>query len=320
MSRVELKMNLKQAQKLAGGTMEILKDEELKNYTTLHIGGKARNMVMAGSEDDFAEALRYAKEKKLDYFVLGNGSNVLFDDEGYNGLIIRVDPSFNKVDRLENNQVRVEAGATNEQLANWLCRQGLGGYEFASGVPGTIGGAIFMNAGCYGSETSEVLKSVRWMDPDGKIHVSTNEELDFGYRHSMFSDHPGIILDAVYEFEERDPEVILENLKDLKNRRYEKQPMEKHSAGSTFKRPEGYFAGTLIDQSGLRGYSVGDAKVSDKHCGFLINDGECSAKEFLQLIEEVQDIVEKKHGVRLECEVRHIPFIPDPAENSMNKK
>lgn len=290
--------------------MNFENDILLKDYTTLKIGGPAEKFVDARTLEDIQDALDYAARNQEDVFILGNGSNVLFDDEGYDGVIIHLDPSWKRMEIIEENPylVRVQAGATNEDFADFLAKNHLSGYEFACGVPGTIGGAVFMNAGCYGGETKDVLREVTWMDADGSIHTTPADELELGYRHSWFTDHFGVILDAVYELQPGNEEEIRAKMEDLQNQRYSKQPMEKASAGSTFKRPEGYFAGTLIDQSGLRGYRVGDAMVSEKHCGFLINDGNCTSKEFKQLIHDVQDIVEEKFGVRLEPEVRQVAY------------
>lgn len=288
--------------------MNYLRNEELKDYTTLKIGGPAKELVSPASEEEFAAVLKKADQEGTRLFILGNGSNVLFDDEGYDGLIVHVGPQYSGITLLPDHQVRVKSGTTNEELAAFLQKEGLGGYEFACGVPGTVGGAVMMNAGCYGGETKDVLREVVWLDRQGIRHTTPAEELDLGYRHSRFMEEFGLISEAVYQFEPRSPQRIQEKMDELQTARYEKQPMDKHSCGSTFKRPEGYFAGTLIDESGLRGYRVGDAMVSEKHCGFLINDGNCTSEEFKQLIRDVQRIVKEKHGVELECEVRRVPY------------
>lgn len=289
-------------------SMKTENNTELKNYTTLHIGGPAKTMVHPETVEEMKQVLKETMEKNERIYVLGNGSNVLFADEGFLGTVIHIPSSFNHMERLDDNRVRVESGATNEEFANWLCSQGLSGYEFASGVPGTIGGAVYMNAGCYGGEIKDVLVEAEYLDRDGNLHTLKNEDLDLGYRHSWFTDHFGLITSAVFQLEEKDPKEIQEVMDDLHEKRWSKQPMDKHSCGSTFKRPEGYFAAALIDQAGLRGYRVGQAMVSEKHTGFLINEDKASAEEFLKLIAEVQKRVKEHSGVDLECEVRLIPY------------
>lgn len=281
-------------------------NHKLKNYTTLHIGGAAKIIVEPCDVEDMSKVVKKISELNLKFFILGNGSNVLFDDEGYDGIIIHIPNIFNKIELLENNQVYVQSGATNAMLSNFTLKNELTGYEFACGIPGTIGGAIYMNAGAYDGETKDVIVSVRYLDKDGDIKTLTNKELDLSYRHSYFTDNFGLILDAIYQFNVGNKFEIKDKIDDLMKRRYDKQPMDKYSAGSTFKRPKGYYASKLIKDTGLKGYSVGDAKVSDKHAGFLINDGNASSKEFLQLIDDVIEKVEREYGVRLECEIKRI--------------
>lgn len=287
--------------------MKFETNQQLKDYTTLHIGGPAALFASPSSLDEMREVLRRSQEENRRLFILGNGSNVLFDDQGFDGIILHIGPEWSGIERLDETHVRVKSGTTNEQLAAWLQKEGLSGYEFACGVPGTIGGAIMMNAGCYGGETRDVLRAVECLDQDGKLQEYDVEELNLGYRHSRFMDEFGIITAGIYELTPGDPDKIQDTMDDLQQKRYAKQPMEKHSCGSTFKRPEGYYAGTLIDQSGLRGYRIGDAMVSEKHCGFLINDGNCTSRQFKELIAHVQKTVKEKFGVDLECEVREIP-------------
>lgn len=288
--------------------MKIEKNKELKEYTTLYIGGPAKKIVHPESLQEIKEVYEEAKKNGEKLFVLGNGSNVLFEDKGFNGTVLRLVENWNDMKLLDHDQVEVQSGATNEELAAFAQKNGLSGYEFACGVPGTIGGAVVMNAGCYNSETKNVLKSVTYLDEEGNIQTKDMEDLDLSYRHSYFSDHFGIVLSAVYQFEKDDPEKIQERMDELQEKRYAKQPMDKHSCGSTFKRPEGYFAAALIDQAGLRGFKVGDAMVSEKHTGFLINNGNCTEKEFKELISEVQKRVKEHSGVDLECEVREIKY------------
>lgn len=286
--------------------MKIEKQVQLKDWTTLHIGGPATYMAHPETESEILEVLEMAKEKDLPLYILGNGSNVLFEDEGYEGIILHLGEQFSAIKRLENNQVWVQSGATNAQLASFCIENSLGGYEFASGIPGTIGGAIVMNAGAYDGEMKDVLVSIEYIDEEGKLQTKMNEELDLSYRHSIFSNTFGIVTSAIYQFEPKESSLVAEKIADLKERRYSKQPMEEYSAGSTFKRPEGHYASALIHQGELQGYHVGDAEVSMKHAGFLINKGNASSKEFNQLIADVQRIVLEKFNVQLEPEVRRV--------------
>lgn len=288
--------------------MKIEENKELKEYTTLYIGGPAKKIVHPENLEEIQEVYEETKKNGEKLFVLGNGSNVLFEDRGFDGTVMRLVENWNNIELLEDDQVKVQSGATNEELAAFAQKNGLTGYEFACGVPGTIGGAVVMNAGCYNSETKNVLKSVAYLDEEGNIQTKNNEDLDLSYRHSYFSDHFGIVLEAVYQFEKDDPKAIQERMDELQEKRYAKQPMDKHSCGSTFKRPEGYFAAALIDQAGLRGFKVGDAMVSEKHTGFLINNGNSTEKEFKELIRQVQQKVKEHSGVDLECEVREIKY------------
>jgi UDP-N-acetylmuramate dehydrogenase len=280
----------------------------LKDYTTLKIGGPATYFAQPKSLNEMREVLAKAKEENLPLFILGNGSNVLVSDEGFKGIVLHMSKDWSKIERLDNNQVLVQAGATNEQLAAFCIEQGLGGYEFACGVPGTIGGAVMMNAGCYNGETKDVLVEVNYLDANGNLHVRKAKDLDLSYRHSWFTENFGLITQAIYQFEPKESAQVAAKVEELQKKRYDKQPMDKASCGSTFKRPEGHFAAALIDEAGLRGYRYKDAMVSEKHTGFLINDGQASAQDFLHLVEDVKEKVFENSGVQLECEVKMIGF------------
>lgn len=288
--------------------MRLEENALLKNWTTLHIGGPAKYLAHPESIEDIKEIIKQTNEKQIPLYILGNGSNVLFDDQGYNGMILHIGEAMDSIELLAGNRVKVESGATNAQLAKFCQENGLGGYEFASGIPGTIGGAIVMNAGAYDGEMKDVLESIEYIDENGELHQLQNNELELSYRHSIFSNRFGIVTSAIYQFYPKDKQAIQEKIDELTEKRYSKQPMEEYSAGSTFKRPEGHYASALIHQSDLQGYHVGDAEVSTKHAGFLINKGTASAQEFLQLIQKVQNIVYEKHGVHLEPEVRYVPY------------
>lgn len=288
----------------------------MKNYTTLKIGGPVRRFYEPESVDDMVQVLQESLEEQEPLFILGNGSNVLFPDEGYDGWILHLGPNWSGIELVDACRVRVKSGTTNEELARFTRLAGLAGYEFASGIPGTVGGAIVMNAGAYDGETVDVLESVRWLDRHGRLHVAAGDELDMGYRHSRFSDEFGLIVDAVYRFGPGDTLAIERKIDDLTQKRWSKQPMEDASAGSTFKRPRGSFASKLIHDSGLQGLRVGDAMVSEKHAGFLINAGNATCAEFLELVSQVQDRVEKDSGIRLEMEIRRADARADAARDA----
>ena len=282
--------------------MNILKNEPLKNHTSFKIGGPADEFCEVASQEEIAELIKYAGEKNIPYTIIGNGSNLLVGDKGIRGLVIKIAKGFDKV-QVSGNVITAQAGILLSKLAKFALSQNLAGLECASGIPGTLGGAIFMNAGAYGGEMKDVIKSVTYLE-DGKIREASGEELDFGYRRSRFSGGCGIILSATLELTFDDKEKILERMEDFKERRTSKQPLSMPSAGSTFKRPEGYFAGKLIEDSGLKGYSIGGAQVSEKHSGFVINKGNATAKDVVDLIEHIQKTVYEKFGVNLETEVK----------------
>lgn len=245
------------------------------------------------------------KEEKLPYFILGNGSNLLVSDKGYRGAVIQLWKNVSDI-RVEGCLIQAKAGASLAKIAAQALEAGLTGMEFAAGIPGTLGGAVVMNAGAYGGEMKDILKEALVMDGEGRIFTLTKEELKLGYRTSIVKEKGYIVLAAVLELQPGDREEIRKLMEDLKQRRGEKQPLDMPSAGSTFKRPEGYFAGKLIMDAGLRGFSVGGAQVSEKHCGFVVNTGGASASDVLALIREVQKRVREKFGVELETEVKFL--------------
>lgn len=289
----------------------------LKDYTTLRIGGPAARFFEPQSIEELQEILVLHQEKDWPLVVLGNGSNMLFEDGGYDGSIIHIGPSLSGIKRLDNDQVQVYAGEENSALANFLASEGLKGFEFASGIPGTIGGAVIMNAGAYNGEIKDVLVKVGYLDEKGILHEVEAKDLDLSYRHSWFSDHFGIVVYAILQLEKATSKEVQEKILDLHNKRHAKQPMDKASAGSTFKRPKKGYASALIQQCGLKGLRVGDAMVSTKHTGFLINEGEATCKDFLDLVHQVQEEVKKQTGIDLELEVRFIPKSLEPFSNSI---
>lgn len=298
------------------GMINAKENVPMKNHTTLKIGGPARRFFEPETIEDMAQILQESLEEEAPLFVLGNGSNVLFPDEGYDGWILHLGPNWSGIELVDACRLRVKSGTTNQELARFTRLAGLAGYEFASGIPGTVGGAIVMNAGAYDGETVDVLESVRWLDRRGNLHVAAGEELDMGYRHSRFSDEFGVIVDAVYRLRPGDTKAIEQRIDELTQKRWSKQPMEAASAGSTFKRPAGSFASKLIHESGLQGLRVGDTMVSEKHAGFLINAGEATCGEFLELVRQVQEKVESDSGIRLELEIRRPDAAADAARDA----
>lgn len=280
----------------------IMQDVPLNNCTTLKVGGKADYLLTAGTEEGFCGALAYIQEKKIPCLLLGNGSNVLVKDGGFRGVVVRMGREFGKIERTDDG-LYAQAGALMSLLSKAALDAGLTGLEFAQGIPGTVGGGIYMNAGAYGGEMSQVVKYVRLFDGK-KIRNVPVEEMQFGYRHSLAMEEKAVVLGAAFRLEKGNPAEIQEKMQDFAQRRRSKQPLEYPSAGSFFKRPTGYFAGALIEQSGLKGVSCGGAQVSEKHAGFLINTGNATAKDFLDLMEKVQTEVYKNFGVHLENEVR----------------
>ena len=284
--------------------MEIKKNELMKNHTSFKIGGAADEFCEVKSVEEIKELIEYAKEKGIPYTIIGNGSNLLVSDKGIRGLVIKIAKGFDEV--LENGEMLTcQSGILLSRLAKIALKNSLSGLEEVSGIPGTLGGAIYMNAGAYGGEMKDVVKSVTYLD-DGEIKTAEGDELDFGYRKSMFSGKDLIILSAELELKKGDFDEIKAKMDDYKERRTSKQPLTIPSAGSTFKRPEGYFAGKLIEDAGLKGYSVGGAEVSKKHSGFVVNTGDASAKDVLDLIEYIKKTVFEKFGVMLFEEVKKL--------------
>lgn len=288
---------------------EVKYNEPLSLHTTFRVGGNCRAFIELASDIAVIELIRAANDMGVRYFVLGNGSNVLFDDRGYNGVIFHIGNLMSKIELHEENNVRASAGAGLNRLCTFALDNSLAGLEFAYGIPGSVGGAVFMNAGAYGGEIKDVIKSVEVVDcKDGKPYIFKVGELDMSYRQTSFMKNGMIVLGGVFELKKGSRAEIKARMDELMSRRKDKQPLEYPSAGSTFKRPEGKFAGKLIQDSGLRGYTVGGAQVSEKHCGFIINRGGATSKDILSLISHIQDTVLEKTGSYLECEVRYIPY------------
>lgn len=287
------------------GSDNVKQQEPMSRHTTFRIGGPADFYLCPHSTKEVQEIVEICKEEKLPYFVLGNGSNLLVSDKGYRGVVIQLWKNFSDI-TVKDCCIQAKAGALLSKVAVEALEAGLTGMEFASGIPGTIGGAAFMNAGAYGGEMKDIIKSVKVLDTQGEVRVLPKEELKMGYRTSIVKEKGYTVLSVELELSKGNREEIRNTMEDLKERRTSKQPLEMPSAGSTFKRPEGYFAGKLIMDSGLRGFSVGGAQVSEKHCGFVVNKGGATAMDVLNLIREVQRRVKEQFGVDLETEVRFL--------------
>ena len=287
------------------GEDRVYTDEPMKQHTTFKIGGPADYFLVPESGEEAGEIIKICKQTDIPYFILGNGSNLLVGDGGYRGVVIQIYRNMSAV-TTEGTIITAQAGALLSSVAAVAKNASLTGFEFAGGIPGTVGGAAVMNAGAYGGEMKDVLVEVTVMDADGNIFTIPAEKLELGYRTSIIKKAGYIVLEAKIRLEEGNQEAIRERMKELTIQRTTKQPLEFPSAGSTFKRPEGYFAGKLVMDSGLRGYQVGGARVSEKHCGFVINAGGATAKDVRTLMENVRDIVYKKYGVTLEPEVKFL--------------
>lgn len=285
------------------GQENIYKDEPMAPHLTMQAGGRASYYITPPDTQALRGLMRIISREKYPYYVLGNGSNVIVRDEGYNGIIIGMKDGFSNIS-VHDNFIVAGAGAMLKDISYAALEAGLSGLEFACGIPGSAGGGAGMNAGAYDGEMKDVIKEVRAVTPDGLTEVYSNWEMRFGYRHSICADIPIIITEVVYELSRGDYNDIKAKMDDFTARRNEKQPLEFPSCGSTFKRPKGYFAGKLIMDSGLKGFSIGGAQVSEKHCGFVINKGRATASDVLSLIEYIKKTVYEKQGVRLECEVK----------------
>ena len=282
--------------------LELNKNEKMSRHTTFRTGGPASLFIRPGDLDQLRAAVALLKRVEVPYFILGNGSNLQVSDKGYDGVVISTE-RFTDIHLEDENKIYADAGAMNSKIAAFARDNSLTGFEFAAGIPGTIGGAMIMNAGAYDGEMKLITKEVRALSPQGEIIRLSNESLQFGYRTSSLKGKDFVVVSALLELQKGDKEEITAKMQELAQRRKDKQPLEYPSAGSTFKRPEGYFAGKLIEDAGLRGYTVGGAQVSEKHCGFVINKGEAKSADIYKLICDVQKKVSEDFGVKLEPEV-----------------
>lgn len=294
---------LTELQNVMGGS-GIFMEEPMKKHTTFRVGGPA-DVLVQPDETALAAILALCRQYHVPYSFIGNGSNLLVGDKGIRGVVIEMTDPMGNIE-VDGTKITAQAGAMLSKIANTAASNGLGGMEFAAGIPGSVGGAVVMNAGAYGGEMKDIIEKVYVLDENGAQLELDRDALDLGYRHSCIPEKKYIVTKVVLELVPRDEAEIRSEMKELNEKRAEKQPLQYPSAGSTFKRPEGYFAGKLIMDAGLRGYQVGGAQVSEKHCGFVINKGDATAADICQLMQDVSDKVQAQFGVVLEPEVKMI--------------
>jgi UDP-N-acetylmuramate dehydrogenase len=287
------------------GSENVRTNEPMKKHTTFKIGGPAEIFITPDEEEKLKRAIACIKKAGMPYYIMGNGSNLLVSDDGYPGVIVQLCEKYNQIIFAEN-VCTVQAGCLLSKLGMQAAARGLSGLEFATGIPGTVGGAVVMNAGAYGGEISQSIRFARLMDEQGNVLELDRDELKLGYRTSIAMERRLIVLSAQFTLDKSEPELVRKKIKELSEARRSKQPLEYPSAGSTFKRPQGYFAGQLIEQAGLKGYAVGDAQVSEKHSGFVINTGNATAKDVMALVMHIQKTVKDISGVTLEMEIRKL--------------
>ncbi len=300
-----MKSNFYDSLKNIMDTERIYVNEPMKQHITFRVGGNADYFVTPKTDDEIKQVIALCKEQQMPYYILGNGSNLLVGDKGYRGVIIQIYKEMNTI-LVEDEKIIAQAGALLSKIGSQALEKGLKGFEFAAGIPGTLGGAVVMNAGAYGGEMKDIIEEVTVLTPDGEILVLKNEELELGYRTSIVSKKGYIVLSATVKLQYGEKEEIKAKMDELRMQRTTKQPLEYPSAGSTFKRPVGHFAGKLIQDAGLRGFQVGGAQVSEKHCGFVINKENATAADVLELMNQVSAIVKEKFGVELEAEVKKL--------------
>lgn len=287
------------------GEENCLENEPMKNHTTFRIGGPARLFVAPDSVDKLKNVIAFCKEKEIKVFIIGNGSNLLVSDKGLEGVVIQIYRNFSGI-TINGNEIIAQSGELLSSVAAKAMENSLTGFEFASGIPGTLGGAVVMNAGAYGGEMSQIVKSVTVLNKNNEVQVLNSDELNFGYRKSAIVTRNDIVLSVAISLQKGEKEQIKAKMEELREKRVSKQPLNFPSAGSTFKRPEGYYAGKLIMDAGFKGYSVGGAKVSEKHCGFVINTGDAKASDVIELTNEIRKKIFEEKNISLELEVKMI--------------
>ena len=290
----------------------VIKNQKLSDYTSFKVGGTCTALIFINSIESASELFSLANKNSVPYLIMGKGSNLLINDNGFDGIVFLIGKDFSKIRLIDETTIECDAGVPLAKAAYFAYQNALTGFEFAWGIPGTVGGAVFMNAGAYGGEIKDIIESVEFIEKTGEVKVYEKEALDLSYRHSVFSTSNCLITKAIFKLPKGDKDKIRARMDELMFRRKDKQPLEFASAGSTFKRPEGDFAARLIQECELKGMSVGDAQVSTKHSGFIINKGNATCNDILCLIEKVKENVLEKTGFALECEVRIV------SENNLN--
>jgi UDP-N-acetylmuramate dehydrogenase len=288
------------------GKNNIKINEPMKNHTSFKVGGPADILVTPENALMLEEILNLCKEKNIPYFILGSGTNIIVRDKGIRGITIKTKDKLNKCTICDDNIMEAEAGALIAELSTIACKHGLSGLEFASGIPGTLGGAVIMNAGAYGWETKDVALKTKYIDAEGKIKILEGEEHKFGYRTSIIQKTKGIVLKSWLRLSGDDKIKIKERISSMSKKRGESQPLDMPSAGSVFKRPEGYYTAPLIEECGLKGYSIGGAQISNKHCGFIVNTGNATARNIIDVIDHIKGVIKDKYNLVLETEVKII--------------
>lgn len=287
------------------GSDNVRLHEPMKKHTTFRIGGPADYYLCPHSTEELQKILQICRENKLEFFILGNGSNLLVSDKGYRGVVIQLWKNFSDIET-EDNTITVKAGALLSKVAAEALEESLTGMEFASGIPGTMGGAVMMNAGAYGGEMKDIIREVTVLTREGELLTLSKEEMNFGYRTSVVKEKGYVVISAVLQLRKGDREEIRKVMDELKERRVTKQPLDMPSAGSTFKRPEGNFAAKLIEDAGLKGFSVGGAMISEKHSGFVVNYNDATAEDVMELCRQVREKVKALNGIELEMEVKRL--------------
>lgn len=285
---------------------KVLENEPLSKHTTFKIGGNAAAMISIDTINVLSELFAKCNELEVPNFVIGNGSNLLISDQGYNGVVFKLDGDFKNISLIDENTIMCGCGVSLAKLCRFALDNNLSGLEFAWGIPGSVGGAAFMNAGAYGGEMKDVMFSSSYISTDGTLGRFTAEEMDLSYRRSIYSENKYIITSIIVKLKPDDHDLIRERMDDFMQRRKDKQPLEYPSAGSVFKRPVGYFAGGLIEQCNLKGVQIGGAQVSVKHAGFIINTGNATCEDVCNLVKHIQNVVLENTGVQLECEIKKV--------------
>lgn len=287
---------------LTDNNIPFLENESLKKHNTFKVGGNAKYVVMPADKISMAELIKFLRDEKINYYIIGRGSNVIFKDNGFDGVIIKT-TNINEIKYISDTQLYCGCGVQLNILCKNLQEKSLKGLEFCYGIPGNVGGALYMNAGAYGGEISDAVFEVEYIDENSKIQRISASDCDFGYRHSIFQNKNWCITGCVFNMQLGDKNEILNFMEDIMQRRIDKQPLDKPSAGSSFKRPKGYFAAALIEQCGLKGYSIGGAQVSEKHSGFIVNSGNATCEDIIKLADYVEKVVFEKTGVSIEKEM-----------------